>query len=150
MNNSQTISLQDLTGRHILTGWGREMGSISYRRITSARPEYTPEKFYFTLDGITFVAEEDPDDGYRSLLGSIHNLDVVPELLPQSYTQIPYVEVVCDFGILPQHEEILYMDDAVTGKTIVELGTDYTDNYYPCFIANIYPENIHYNQQEDV
>ena len=36
--------------------------------------------------------------------------------------------------------------DCKTGKTVLEVGTENTDDYYPCFVANWSPENMACNQ----
>jgi hypothetical protein len=36
--------------------------------------------------------------------------------------------------------EVLELVDVVTGETVVEVGTENTDDYYPYFVANFSPE----------
>ena len=49
------ITLESLCGIHTLS-------AVEYGHSDDGQSEL----FYFTLDGITYCAEEDPDDGYRS------------------------------------------------------------------------------------
>ena len=54
------ITLESLCGIHTLS-------AVEYGHSDDGQSEL----FYFTLDGITYCAEEDPDDGYRSAMGSL-------------------------------------------------------------------------------
>lgn len=54
------ITLKSLCGIHTLS-------AVEYGHSDDGQSEL----FYFTLGGITYCAEEDPDDGYRSAMGSL-------------------------------------------------------------------------------
>ena len=42
--------------------------------------------------------------------------------------------------------DVLELLDCKTGKTVLEVGTENTGDYYPCFVANWSPENMACNQ----
>ena len=50
------------------------------------------------------------------------------------------------FGVKRAVEQVY--EQIETGKTILEIGTDYTDSYYPMAICHYYPENMAINQQQ--
>lgn len=41
--------------------------------------------------------------------------------------------------------DVLEFVDVETGKIILEVGTDNTDDYYPCFVGYFSPENMSSN-----
>ena len=43
--------------------------------------------------------------------------------------------------------DILELIDVVTGKLVLEVGTDYSDDYYPSFVANFNPEAMALNSK---
>lgn len=96
----------------------------------------------FTLDGVTYKAIEDPDDGYRSYCSSL----VISEQKPQC--SFPAVKVTCsmaeddDYG----RNEILVIRDAQNEKTILRVGTGNTDDYYPYCVFDYTPENMSCNE----
>jgi len=55
----------------------------------------------------------------------------------------PGVEVVVrkkpnDYG----ENDTLEFINSKNGEVVLEVGTDNSDDYYPCFVANFYPEKI--------
>lgn len=96
----------------------------------------------FTLDGVTYKAVEDPDDGYRSYCKEL----IVTEQKPRySFHEI---DVVChmleddDYG----HNDVLVVRDARNGKIILQVGTKDIDDYYPYCWFEYTPENMECNQ----
>ena len=125
-----SIELEDLVGIHSLdavddttTGianrWGEGMETINCLR--------------FRLDGIIYEAIEDPEDGYRSCMREL--VIVEPDTL--MYNKFPPCDVMCHFEKPGQYasNHILLMTDIHTGKPVVGIGTDNTDDYYPSYIA---------------
>ena len=47
-----------------------------------------------------------------------------------------------------ENKDFYSIIDVVSGKTILEIGTDYTDSYYPLAICHYHPENMAINQQQ--
>jgi hypothetical protein len=91
------------------------------------------------LCGVTYVFEEDPDDGYRSHLRDVRVADTSD--LPIKNV-IPMTIVDCE---LDQDGGILLIKDRANGKVVIEAGTDYSDNYYPFCIMHWNPENLQVN-----
>lgn len=129
------MTLEDMLGTHTLTG-------VSYvvdRKLD--KPTYFTTQtsaIYFTLDGVTYVAIEDSDDGYRSMLDDIQISDTAP------LSSFETVEVTITWQKDKMH--IIQMVDNANGKVILEIGTDYSDDYYPSFVANWMPQNLTVNE----
>lgn len=82
------------------------------------------------------------NDGYRSAMEAIRvsNYKVT--------NTFPPVQVMCvkrqgysyrdDFDVLDCY-------DTQNGKRVLSVGTDYSDNYYPTFVYEFTPENMHIN-----
>ncbi len=126
------MNLEHLVGEHILTGV--TYGSVAREDWCGRQEDVTCVRF--CLDGITYVAYEDPDDGYRSHCEELIVEDVVLNTIPKTH-------VLCT--MLTDDDDVLVVTDIISGKTILEIGTlDYED-YYPCFHYEYNPENLHYN-----
>ncbi len=120
--------LQDaLLGEHVLEGVDFETEGIG-------------NGIRFILDGETYLVVEDENDDYRS---SAKAIEVSPDN-PVVNTFDP-VRVI---GFARDDDEILALVDPVTGKDIIEVGTENADDYYPMFICRFSPENMSINQKE--
>lgn len=94
----------------------------------------------FRLDGVVYIAIEDPNDGYRS---SMRNLIVANDVAMKNV--FPSVEVLGKhrtFGDYGATDDVLELVDTITGKVVLEVGTDNSDDYYPSFVASFHPENM--------
>lgn len=97
----------------------------------------------FRLDGKVYTAVEDPDDGYRSGLERLYAAD----------EPISNVFPPCKVLVRRKRDDnygkndTLEMIDMVTGKVVLEVGTDNCDDYYPSFVANFTPENMAINDK---
>ena len=133
MEETRTVQLRDLVGDHILTGVDRLMNTDTDERYEQVAV------LNFTLDGVTYSAIEDPDDGYRSLLDEIRISDRVP---------VNIFEPVCVRAQMRAGDdcEILDLVDLENGQVILSVGTDYLDDYYPNFVANFDPRKMHINK----
>ena len=92
----------------------------------------------FRLNGTVYTAMEDPSDGYRS---SMESLIVSPGA--EMKNVFPAVRVVgrkktSGYGT----NDTLELIDIITGKTVLEVGTDNSDDYYPSFVGSFWPENM--------
>ena len=103
--------------------------------------------YYIIIDNVVYAFEIDPDDGWRSY-GYLY----IPENI--SVNDIKNRFPAQDVIITQHHREhtdgnkhFYSIINAETGKTILEIGTDYTDSYYPMAICHYYPENMAINQQ---
>lgn len=135
------MELKDLVGKHILSGieegvlkkewrWGEE--SCIYIK--------------FTLDGVTYAAVEDPDDGYRSYMEEL----VVSE--EPCKIKLPNIEVVCTMMEDEEYErhDVLQFIDVMSGAEILSVGTKNYDDYYPYCCLEYNPENMYCNMGKDL
>lgn len=132
------IELKDLCGEHLLTGVDRSIETIE---------EYGNrygdcEVLNFTLDGKTYTACEDPSDGYRS---NMRYLRVSDKPTTNNFQPVKVVGRMKENDSY-QINDVLQLVDAVTGKTVLEVGTGNTDDYYPYWVAGFSPENMACNQ----
>lgn len=123
------MELENLVGKHILSGV--ETGEVE-RPAWSGSPKCN--YFKFCLDGISYMAVEDPSDGYRSYCD---DLEIVDEPCKIS---IPSTEVVATYR--GEGEDILALIDCETGKVVLEVGTGNTNDYYPYCVMEWSPENL--------
>jgi hypothetical protein len=132
---TKSLELKDLIGKHMLT-------AVS-KGVEPAAPDcYCPEggeSISFTLDGVTYMATEDPDDGYRSMMREIKIVD------QELSNKFPEVEVMCT---MRYREDILDVLDASNGKIILSVGTDDSEDYYPWWVAEWVPENMACNRKD--
>ena len=100
--------------------------------------------FRFVLDGVTYVAQEDPDDGYRSSMKSLA-IDTSDRAVPS----VPPVRVLV--RVMPDGE--YEKNDAIegvcieNGLTLFEVGTKNTDDYYPYFVGGFTLQNMPVNRE---
>ena len=132
-----TVQLEDLVGMHTLSGVDRVT-------ITTGMPEYKYEDcsvLNFVLDGKVYSAMEDYNDGYRSALGVI----LVSEgTLKNMFEPIGVLGVMRENGSCEC--EILDLYDVANDKVVLSIGTDNTDDWYPWFVAEFEPRNLHVNK----
>lgn len=136
MTEQKSVTLEDLVGEHILDG----VDMFDERVKLSWGDEYENcEMMRFRLDGIIYLAIQDPEDGYRSSMDKI----VISET-PMKNTFQPQRVIgrLRTKGTYSQVDEVLELIDVHTGKTVLEIGTANTDDYYPYFVATFSPENF--------
>lgn len=131
-------SFNELVGEHEFSGV--ETGYMNYKdelRWETKDCQYVK----FTLDGIHYVAVEDPEDGYRSCCGTFQ-----VELTPPKYSFEP-IKVIC--SMMPddsyQRNDVLVIVDAITNKVILEIGTCNIGDWYPYFHFEYHPEDMCHN-----
>lgn len=96
----------------------------------------------FRLDGKVYTAVEDPSDGYRS---SMEKLFVSGAAMKNTFLGCKVL--ARKKGRSDYHEnDTLEFIDVVTGKVVLEVGTDNHDDYYPCFVSSFMPENMAVNK----
>ena len=96
----------------------------------------------FRLDGRVYTAIEDPSDGYRSSMGSL--------IVNRKNKKDPMVNVFPPVRVLVRKKpssdyrasDILEFIDIATTKTVLEIGTDNSDDYYPSFVSAFWPEHM--------
>jgi hypothetical protein len=88
------------------------------------------------------LANEDPDDGYRSYC---NELEITDRHVTNRFSPI---EVTCKMRPNDDYEvnDVLEIYDAITRKLIIALGTMNTDDYYPWCEFEYNPENMILNQ----
>lgn len=127
------IELKDLCGEHLLSGVDRGAEKISGYDES--------ETLNFTLDGKTYTACEDPNDGYRS---SMRYLRVSAQPTTNNFSPVKVTGRMktdsCDV------DDVLQLVDSATGKIVLEVGTANIDDYYPYWVAKFSPENMACNQ----
>lgn len=134
--SEKEITLDSLVGEHLLDGV-----DLSSEKIKESYGDGFEDCniVKFRLDGVIYTAIEDPDDGYRSSMrsitvgGEISNSFPAVHILVRKKPDGDYVNDVLEFV------------DVETGKIILEVGTDNTDDYYPCFVGYFSPENMSIN-----
>lgn len=133
------LILESLCGKHIFSGC--ELISTKIDGWCFGE-DYTI--CLFTLDGTTYKAIEDPDDGYRSYC---RELEISEK--PPRYT-FPGIEVECSMmendDYYHQNNNCLVIRDSENGKTILEIGTKNYDDWYPYCHFSYTPENMACNQ----
>lgn len=105
----------------------------------------------FTLNNVTYLAFEDPSDGYRSSLGQLLTVDG-PAYSIGGDTNIVYIKEAVDCSYVEQTEghdgaDILEMRSKETGQIVFRIGTDNSDDYYPWFVNEWHPENLSVNSK---
>ena len=87
----------------------------------------SPEKqVVFILNNVTFKATEDECDGYRSSLRYIMKTsDVCKNTFPSHKVKVGWKNA--DYG----ENHTLDFVDVISGKSVMQIGTDNWDDYYP-------------------
>lgn len=136
----KSIDLGSLVGEHELSGV--DMVEEEIPSQWKGSDDYHGSVCKFVLDGKVYTAREDEYDGYRSSMRDLlEGGEVKNQFAPQ--------RVLCSLrteGEYGSKDDTLVMRDVVTGKEVLEIGTDNTDDYYPSFVANFRPENMAINQ----
>ncbi len=129
---SKSVALESLVGEHVLMGVDSEQirPDGAYEDATALR---------FVLDGLIYVVTEDPSDGYRSCLGSVEIVEG-----PPVKNMFPPCRVLASMAT-GSSDEVLELRDVTTGKVVLQVGTDNSDNYYPSFVGNFTPEHMAVN-----
>jgi hypothetical protein len=129
------VSLDSLVGEHELSG-------VDFEQVRIDGDYSAANVIRFVIDGKIYVATEDPDDGYRS---SMRELVIVEE--PPVTNVFGPVKVVGR-----ERGEVIEFVDAANSQTILEVGTDNSDDYYPSFVNHFYPDRMAINagKSEDV
>ena len=134
------ISLIDLVGNHTL-----DAVDFTNEDIDLWNNGYTEhcQVIRFRLDGVCYMAIENPDDGYRSSMKSL----VICESpnMNNVFPPLPVIGRHRENGAYSE-DDILELIDVVTGKTVLEVGTTNVDDYYPCFVAWFNPEGMAHNE----
>lgn len=133
MTERTEVELSSLVGEHMLDAVDMETESVE--RYADCFED--AEVIRFRLDGVTYVGIEDPSDGYRSSLGTLH---VSPDAqIKNAFPPVKVLGLMKDHGEYGRKNDTLQLIDVVTGKVVLEVGTDNTDDYYPWFVGMFDP-----------
>lgn len=134
--------LKDLVGRH----------RLDYAPRTDVRHPFDPDAngLAFGLGGTTYIAFEDPSDGYRSqaaplleFSGSLFDLGgVSPDYLHDVYV-IASHETEGEYG---DTNDVLVLRDEITGVELMRVGTSNVDDYYPSFVSWWNPAGLEFRR----
>lgn len=117
------IKPKKLCGKHVLSGVSRNYTA------------HDAECIDFIIDGKTYRAVEDPQDGYRSCLKGI---EIANEKIPAN---IPDTEVVVSYDT-DDDCQILRFYETKYGKEVLAIGTRYVSDTYPVCTFQYSPENL--------
>ena len=132
------MELKDFKGKYQLQGVDEFTGTVktwgdNFEDCSAIR---------FKLDGIVYVAIEDPDDGYRSYLGEL-KIDEVDTKNP--FTGVEVLASHRDQNSYGEVSDIIDFLDTTTGRVVLSVGTGNTDDYYPYFVAYFDPTAMSIN-----
>lgn len=131
MELRELVGLHELSGVDHLYGVGveREYGGTEYADVLR-----------FTLDGVTYVAREDPDDGYRSML---RDITISDEPTVNQFSPVQVLAVWRDRwgGLRVDRADVLELL-TMTGECVLAVGTEHSDDYYPSFVAAFHLEAL--------
>lgn len=141
------MNLNDLVGKHMLDAVDFTNEAIKEdwddRYVDSAICR-------FRLDGVVYMAIEDPDDGYRSMMRELvidENADM-KNVFPPIEVLARHRSKSLDSSIEFQ-SDILDLVDTATGEIVLTVGTEDTNDYYPLFVANFIPEAMITNKGKE-
>jgi hypothetical protein len=86
----------------------------------------------FRLGGIVYVAKEDAEDGYRSMMSELF-ISKDPDMKNVFPERLVYCKM--EHG----YNDILNIYDTETNRLILCVGTSNFDDWYPCFVAHFDP-----------
>lgn len=140
------MNLEDLVGVHLLDGvdYGTEQIKHSHRdELEDA------DYMRFRLDGVTYLAIGNPQDGYRSCMGEFTVDDRPPAYtFPPALVEAKLVSTPreADDRYYGDSHYILEIYDVLTGELALAVGTQNTDDYYPSFISRWCPQALAINK----
>lgn len=132
------MELKDFIGEHLLSGVDFETTRV--KEIWGDEYEDC-QAVNFVLDGKTYTAIEDPSDGYRSSMREIKESATVVKNIFTPCRVLGRMKNDSDY----ETHDIVEFLDLSTGKTILEVGTGNTADYYPYWVATFTPENMAIN-----
>ena len=132
-----TVDLESLVGEHKLSGVDP---GVTVQVDRWGRTE-TVNAVRFRLDGKTYTAAENPDDGYRS---SMDELRVGDEPVQNRWRAVRVVGSMRGRGCCEEHD-VLELRDVKTGKVVLAVGTGNSNDYYPYFVGEFDPTALAHN-----
>ena len=127
--------LSDLLGYHELSG-------VQYATLPENDYGEYSNAMDFILDGKVYSAIDDPDDGYGSCLKKIMQDRISAAEISNRFDAVPVVGKYSDSST-----DVIELVDQCSGRTVMAIGTDHHDEYYPCCILSFYPESMTINRK---
>lgn len=131
------MELKDLVGEHLLSGV--DTTTEKYKNWSNEEEDVNVVRF--VLDEKTIKAIEDPDDYYRS---HCSELIVCEEKVSNTFSPHKVLAKMKENETYSVNDTIQFID-VITGKIVLEVGTDHTDDYYPYCVMSWHPENLAIN-----
>ena len=133
------MELNELVGEHML-----DAVDFSNEQVKTWGDEFEfCQVVRFRLDGKCYIATEDPGDSYRS---SMRELTVIDEAeMNNVFAPLKVIGRHRTEGRYGYQDDVLELIDAVTGRIVLEVGTESVDDYYPGFVSSFHPEAMAHN-----
>ena len=128
------MELKDLVGEHLLSG----VDTTTEKYKNRSNEEEDVNVVRFVLDEKTIKAIEDPNDGYRSYCGE---LIVCEEKVSNMFSPHKVLGKMKENETDSVNDTIQFID-VITGKIVLEVGTDNAEGYYPYCAMSWHPENL--------
>lgn len=138
MSENKSVSLRDLVGLHMLSGV--DFNTTHVDNIDRSEANV----INFVLDGVTYSAIEDPNDGYRS---SMEDIVVATATVTNTFAPVQVMCVIRENNGWREYHDLLDCYDVKNGKRVLSVGTDRNDSYYPSFVSDFTPGNMHINDE---
>ena len=133
------MELKDLKGKHMLSGV--DFGEYVTKDI--AVVDEISNVIHFRLDGITYSAFEDPNDGYRSCM---KELSVSHTDIKNTFHQVEVLGIHKTKDSFGCGSDIIEFIDTETAKPVLRVGTSAVKDFYPSYVAWFCPENMVINE----
>jgi hypothetical protein len=133
----RNVEFEELVGEHWLSGVAR------YVDADYGYDGDDADVLLFVLDGKTYLAHENPEDGYRSDVGYFVELSGKAKK-----TMVP-IKVRAEVYEGDDEGRFLNLIDVANNEIILSVGTETYDSYYPQFVAQFMPEKMAINQRLD-
>lgn len=101
---------------------------------------YGVDNHMFKIGNSIYEALEDADDGYRSYLGSIEIMDTSKYTFQRYPFAVIRIEHTDDGDIDDDYFRGYRFVDINTNHCWLKIGTNYGDEYYPCFTFDYMPD----------
>lgn len=115
------------------------------------------QQIFLFIDGVMYVVQEDPNDGYRSCM---KDRILVADTMPINIWLPPepvigrhiakYSDRYARTGTKEWYScdrcDVMELWSTKTNLCVVEFGTDYSEDYYPSFVSAFHPQNLSHNR----
>lgn len=101
-----------------------------------------PGAFRLYMNDTVINFYEDDSDNLRSQL---QRIEVIPTPRPDEMPTNRFPTVLVRTRMSETQPEVLQFIDARNGKLVIEVGTDWSDDYYPSFVGYFNPQALSLN-----